>query len=39
MGKSWNAWNNDEYLNVIKEKHKDKINLNFDKVYIDNIHI
>ena len=38
MRKSWNAWNNDEYLNVIKEKHKDKINLNFDKVYIDNIH-
>lgn len=38
MSKSWNAWNNEEYLNTIKEKHKTKENLNFDKVHIDNIH-
>ena len=38
MSKSWNAWSNDEFIKTIKEKHKDKTNLNFDKVHIDNLH-
>lgn len=34
MSKSWNAWDNYSFINTVKEKHKEKENLIFDKVNI-----